>query len=161
MVVLDEDERYDEVRRIAGDRGGVMPPVLCKEFREVRLCRVGVVDRWMLPIELELGALRMGVLTERFLPGEGEEFSLLLEFVIRWATGEEGGRGVSIAVDKESCFMLFASVAPSIFVDGGMVLLSVGLSVGSGALLSISCIAAVSFAAAHSSSWTIYFFRIS
>lgn len=125
IFAFDEGEKYDEVRRIAGDRGGVALPPPCRELSELRLCRVGVVDRSTLLIEVELGALRRGVLTAFFDPGEGDALPLVPETVVVWTIGDEGGRGVSIAVDNESRCMLSASVPPSLFIDIDMVLWSV------------------------------------
>ncbi len=119
MLTFGEDEKCEEVRRIPGDRDGVAPPALCNELSDVRLRKVGVVDRSLFPIELELGALRRGVLAGWFEPGEGEGFSLWLEATGRWAMGDEGGRGVSIAVENDSRFMLSMlseSIAASLFV---------------------------------------------
>ena len=121
---MDEEERYEDALRIAGDRGGVIAEAPCKELSEVRLCRVGVEDRSWLLRELELGVLRMGVLTDLVTPGEGEVLSLLLESAIRWATGEEGVSGVSIAVDSESRSKVSASAPASLFVDSSIVLYS-------------------------------------
>ena len=72
MLVLGEDAKFEEVRRIIGDRVGVTAPTPCREFPDVRLCNVGVIERSMLPIELELGALRRGFFVEWSKP-EGEE----------------------------------------------------------------------------------------
>lgn len=111
--MLGEDAKCEEVRRVAG---GVTPPAPWREFNDVRLCSVGVAERSLLPIELELGALRSGVFVERFKP-EGEEVPWPFGVAILWTTGEEGGRAVATAVDNESRFMLPASAPPSLFVD--------------------------------------------
>lgn len=48
-MLLGEAARFEEVRRKAGDRGEMRPPVPCKEFNDVRLRNVGVVGRSLLP----------------------------------------------------------------------------------------------------------------
>ena len=71
------EANVEEVRRKAGDRGGVTPPIPWREFKDVRLCSVGVIDRSFRPMELELGVLRRGLF--RGWPkvdGEGESFLL-------------------------------------------------------------------------------------
>ena len=57
-----EDARFEDVLRKDGDLGGVASSTPFKELREVRLCNVGVVDRILLPMELELGVLLRGLL---------------------------------------------------------------------------------------------------
>lgn len=52
------DARFEDVRRNAGDRGGVPP---CRELNDARLCNVGVLERSDLPMDAELGVLRNGV----------------------------------------------------------------------------------------------------
>lgn len=58
VVLLGEAARAEEVRRKAGDRGEVLPPVPCKEPKDVRLRNVGVIGRSLPPRETELGARR-------------------------------------------------------------------------------------------------------
>ena len=111
---MDEDEKYEEVRRTAGDRGGVALPLLCKEVNDARLLRVGVVERSVFPMELELGALRSGDFAETLRAVE--EILLAFGLLADIATGEEGGRGVSTAVERESRSMLSDSAAPSLFI---------------------------------------------
>lgn len=72
MFEVGEEVKWEEVRRKAGDRGGVPPPVPCKELKEVRLRSVGVVDRSLPPREPELGARRRGAFVDAF-ELEGEE----------------------------------------------------------------------------------------
>jgi len=72
MFEVGEEVRWEEVRRNAGDRGGVPPPAPCKELREVRLRSVGVVERSLPPREPKLGARRRGVFVDVF-ELEGEE----------------------------------------------------------------------------------------
>lgn len=115
MAVLGEDARCEEIRRIAGDRGGVTPPAPCSELSDVRECSDGVVERSLLPIELELGVLRSGGFVELFLP-DGEALPCLSGAIV-WATGEEAGRAVAAAVDNESRFMLPVRAPASLFVD--------------------------------------------
>ena len=55
------DARFEEVRRRAGDLGGVDPPALCNELNDGLLCMVGVFDCSPLLNELELGVLRRGL----------------------------------------------------------------------------------------------------
>ena len=108
--------RCDEVLRKAGDRGGVPPPVPCKELRDARLCSVGVVERSLPPRELELGALRRGDFVEWLRP-EGEEVPWRSREAMGEAAGNEGGRTVAAAVESERRFMSSRSMAPSLFVD--------------------------------------------
>ena len=63
-MLLGEAASVEEVRRKAGDRGEVLPPVPCKEPNDVRLRNVGVVGRSLPPSEPELGTLRRGVFLE-------------------------------------------------------------------------------------------------
>ena len=49
--------KVDDVRLIAGDRGDVAPPTLVKEFMDVLLCRVGVMDLSFTFTELKDGVL--------------------------------------------------------------------------------------------------------
>ena len=109
-MLLGEAARVDEVRRKAGDRGEVFPPVLCKEPNDVRLCNVGVVGRSLPPSEPELGALRRGGFLEWnglvMVPGNSGA-----------AIGDEGGRGVPAAVESERRFRVSNSAAPLLFVD--------------------------------------------
>ena len=116
MLVLGEDAKFEEVRRIIGDRVGVTAPTPCREFNDVRLCNVGVIERSMLPIELELGALRRGDFVGRFNP-EVAGVPCPFGLAILWVTGEEDGRAVAAAADSESRFMFPASTPPSLFVD--------------------------------------------
>ena len=53
---------------MAGDRGGVIPPVPCRELTEVFLYRIGVLERCGVPIEVELAVLRNGVGDELCAP---------------------------------------------------------------------------------------------
>ena len=55
------DGKFEEVRRMAGDLGGVDVPALCKELKDGLLCIVGVFDRSLLLNELELGVRRRGL----------------------------------------------------------------------------------------------------
>lgn len=70
-------------------------------------------------MELELGTLRRGAFAERLKP-RGEESPWSFGVAVCWATGEEAGRGIAAAEDKESRFRLPASAAPSLFVDCDM-----------------------------------------
>lgn len=57
----DEEAKLEKVLWVLGVRGGVIPPTLCNELREVRFCKVGVFVRSMLLMELELGVRRKGL----------------------------------------------------------------------------------------------------
>ena len=54
-MLLGEAARVEEVRRKAGDRDEVLPPVPCKEPNDVRLRNVVVVGSTLPPSEPELG----------------------------------------------------------------------------------------------------------
>lgn len=116
MLVLGEDVTCEEVRRSAGDRVGVTAPTPCRELNDVRLCNVGVVERSLLPMELELGALRRGVFIERF-ERRGEDVPWPFGVAIFWVTGEEAGRAGAAAADNGCRFMLPAGAPTSLFVD--------------------------------------------
>ena len=104
------------VRRTAGERGGVELPFVCKEFKDVRLCNVGVIDRSLLPSDPELGALRRGFLKALFLlAGEGLSHQFVVS--IGGPAGEDGGRAVAAAVERDVRFILFERDTPSLFID--------------------------------------------
>ena len=92
--------KFDEVRRIAGDRGGVCPPALCSELSEGLLCIVGVVDRSLMVKELELGVLRRGLSRSCWGPCFDDNPSA--DCLSGGATGEDGGRAVAAAASSES-----------------------------------------------------------
>lgn len=54
----DEEARMEKVLWVLGVRGGVIPPTLCSELRDVRFCKVGVFVLSTLLMELELGVRR-------------------------------------------------------------------------------------------------------
>lgn len=116
IFALGEEAKYDDVRRMAGDRGGVAPPTPCNELRDVRLCNVGVEDRSLPPRELELGVLRRGVRAER-VGMEGDAVPSCSWFIEGGTTGEDGGRAVAAAEESESRSILSESKLPSLFVD--------------------------------------------
>lgn len=92
--------KFDEVRRIAGDRGGVCPPALCSELRDGRLCIAGVVDRSLMLKELELGVLRRGLFCTCWGPCVEDKPSAAC--LNGEAAGEDGGRAVAAAAPSES-----------------------------------------------------------
>lgn len=116
IFAVGEEVRWEEVRRKAGERGGVPPPVPCKELREARLRSVGVVERSLPPGEPEPGALRKGSFVDVF-ELEGVEVPWRSGLAIGGTTGDEGRSAVAAAVDRDMRFMLCRREAPSLFVD--------------------------------------------
>lgn len=114
-LVLDENVSCDEARRMIGDRGGVVLSMHFKELYDVRLVKVGVGERSLVPMDRALGALLRGVLVERFAL-EGDEGILPLDVGLDKPAGEEGGRGVAAAVERDNLFNLFERAPPSLFV---------------------------------------------
>lgn len=112
-----EESRLDDVRRMVGDRGGVILPMPCRELTEDFLCRMGVLDRCGDPIEVELAVLRNGV-EEGLCAPAGTALLLYAERDAGWrATGEESGNTVPDAVLSESRSRVAESDAPLLFVD--------------------------------------------
>lgn len=94
------DAKFEEVRRMAGDRGGVDPPALCNELRDGLLCIVGVFDGSLLLNELELGVLRRGLFCSWGRPDDKDSPSA--NCFRGEAMGEDGGRAVAAAAPSES-----------------------------------------------------------
>lgn len=99
-VEWEDGVKFDEVRRIAGDRGGVCPPALCSELSDGRLCIVGVVDRSLMLKELELGVLRRGLFCSCGGPCVKDNPSA--GCLSGGTTGEDGGRAIAAAASSES-----------------------------------------------------------
>lgn len=85
---------------MAGDRGGVDPPALCKELKDGLLCIVGVFDGSLLLNELELGVLRRGLFCSGGRPGDKDNPSA--DCLSGKGMGEDGGRAVAAAAESES-----------------------------------------------------------
>ena len=114
-----EDGKPEEdVRRIDGDRGGVIVPTPCIVFKETFLGKVGVDSCVEVVRELVLGVFRSLGGWSSFELGD-------IAFLARSGSsergkgGEEGGRAVCVAVLIESRFILSESDGPSSFVDSG------------------------------------------
>jgi len=115
----DEEARLEAVLRFPGVRGGVIPPALCSELRDVRFCKVGVFVRSTLLMELELGDRRKGVFCGSWGPWF-DEYPFLCFGLSGDGTGEDGGSAVAAAVPSDRRLRLSESAAPSLFVDLGM-----------------------------------------
>lgn len=119
MLPWGEFARIEEARRKEGDRGGVAPPTLFKELRDVLFSKVGVVDRALLAMELELGVRRRGLLGICIRPyGEGAACNVACPLVC--VINGEAGRAVSAAAASESRLTLSESDVSLLFVDWGM-----------------------------------------
>lgn len=108
-----DDTKFDEVRRMAGDRGGVCPPALYSELYDGLLCIVGVFERSLLAMELEPGVLRRGLFCNCWALGAADTVCCLTGE----ATGEDGGRAVAVAVPSESRLRPSESMLPWLFID--------------------------------------------
>jgi hypothetical protein len=113
----DDEARLEKVLWVLGVRGGVMPPTLCSELRDVRFCKVGVFVRSTLPMELELGVRRKGLFCGSWGPCVDEYPFLCLSGD---ETGEDGGSAVAAAVLSDRRLRLSESLVPSLFVDFDM-----------------------------------------
>ena len=103
MAVLGEDARFEEVRRNAGDLGGVASRIFCIELSDVFLCSVGVVDRTWIGLELELDVLRIALLAGWVvLPGKEYSSKESASREYREEIGEEADKGVAEAAEIET-----------------------------------------------------------
>ena len=119
MAAFGDDARFEDVLQKEGDLGGVASSTPFKELKEVRLCNVGVVDRTLLPMELELGVLLRGLLGICICP-KGEAARDEVPCVPGCNTIGEDGRGVAVAVLSESRLTLSEMDVPLLFVDKGI-----------------------------------------
>jgi len=115
----DEEARLEEILWFLGVRGGVIPPTLCSELRDVRFCKVGVFVRSTLLIELELGVRRKGLFCGSWGPCV-DEYPFLCFGLSGDETGEDGGSAVAAAVLSDRRLRLSESVVPSLFVNFDM-----------------------------------------
>ena len=112
MAGCKESERFEPVRRRAGDRGGVKVPVPLIELNEAFLFKLGVPDLEAEPSEFDDGDLRN-------IAGECGTLSLS-NLSAGVAIGEEGGSSVFIAVPRHMRFIVAESVKAPLFVDLGI-----------------------------------------
>ena len=116
MLAFGDEARVEDVLRKDGDLGGVPSSTPFNELKEVRLCRVGVADRALLPRELELGVLFMGLLGDCTCPN-GDAFPWEIFLMPGCETVGELGRGAVVAVLSESRLTLSEMDVPLLFVD--------------------------------------------
>ena len=152
-----DDARFEDVLRKDGGLGGVASSTPFKELKEVRLCRIGVVDRALLPRELELGVLFMGLLGTCICPnGEAARYGTPCEPDCK--TVGELGSGAVAAVLSESRLTLSEMNVPLLFVDTGISIFLCCSGTATGPwLVSMADIKTALAAAAHSS--TVSFFK--
>ena len=119
MRECEGDGKFEEVRRMAGDLGGVDPPALCNELKDGLLCILGVLDCSPLLNELELGVLRRGLFCSGGRPDDKERPSA--KCLGGEVMGEDGGRAVAAAALSESRVRSSVggseSTVPWLFVD--------------------------------------------
>lgn len=103
--------KYEELRRAAGDLGGVLPSTSFNEVVDVLLSSVGDADLSLSPSEVALGARLVGGLGDRTTADEGT----LRCDVSDGPLGEDSGKAVEAAVCRLMCCMLCARGLDSLF----------------------------------------------
>lgn len=114
-----DESRFEEERLDRLDRGGVTPPIFCRELTDLLLCNIGVDDRLSWFRELELGVRRTGEYWGTAVPGE-ETFRS--GFGVFWGdpAGDEAGSGVAEAVPNERLWRESERDVASLFVVCGL-----------------------------------------